>query len=142
MGMGWRGVDGAIMAVRPGTGEFKSELLQADAVQQSALNTMTPQCAIGYVCTHATICAALPDCACSSPYPPQLGWGWWGWWVCSPAPFLEVRTHWSSLMCKNLKNSRFSFQTWSKCSCYHSQGISNKWRIIFLEIPAGRERAS
>lgn len=40
-----RGVDGAIMAVRP-------ELLQADAVQQSALNTITPPCAIRCVCVH------------------------------------------------------------------------------------------
>lgn len=54
------GIDGAIMAVRPGTGEFQPELLQADAVQQSTLNTMTPPCAIGCVCTHATICAAPP----------------------------------------------------------------------------------
>lgn len=61
------GVDGAIMAVRAGTGEFKPELLQAGAVQQSALNTVTPLCAIRCVCTHATICAALPDC---TPAPP------------------------------------------------------------------------
>lgn len=54
------GVDGAIMAVRP-----KPELLQADVVQQKALNTITPPCAIRCVCTNATICAAVPNC--SSP---------------------------------------------------------------------------
>lgn len=130
LGWRWGGVDGAIMALRPGTGKFKPELLQAEVVQQSALNTMTPPCAIRCVCSHATICAALPDC---TPAPGG---------ACSPATFLEVRTHWSSLKCKNLKNSRFSFQTWGKCSCYHSQAISNKWHIIFLENPAGRKGAS
>lgn len=81
MGMlGKRGqrADGAVMAVRPGTGEFQAELLQAEAVQLSALNTMTPPRAIGCVCTHATICAALPDCT-PSPSPllllPGLGRG-------------------------------------------------------------------
>lgn len=64
---GGEGVDGAIMVVRPGTGEFKPQLLQADAVQRSTLNTVTPPWVIGCVCTHATICAALPD----GPLPPR-----------------------------------------------------------------------
>lgn len=40
------------MAVRPGTGEFKPQLLQADTAQQSALKIMTPKCAIGCVCVY------------------------------------------------------------------------------------------
>lgn len=60
MGMlGWRGVGGAVMTVRAGTGEFKPELLQPDAVQKRALNTVTLPCAAG--CTHATKYAALTD---------------------------------------------------------------------------------
>lgn len=69
------GVDGAIMAVRHGTGRFKPELPRAGVLQQSTLNTMTPPCAIRCVCTHATICAALPECAqaCFYPLPLQPG---------------------------------------------------------------------
>ena len=45
--------DGAVMAVRNwAQGEFQAELLQAEAVQLSALNTMTPPRAIGRVCVH------------------------------------------------------------------------------------------
>lgn len=73
----------------------------------------------------------------SSPPPPQQG----GDGERVPRlPYWRSETHWSPLKCKNLKNSDSLFKRGASVHVA-SQGISNKWCLIFSEIPAGRERA-
>lgn len=50
----------------PGTGQINREVLWSGIFKQSTLDTMTPPCSIRYVCTHATICPAIPGLAQAS----------------------------------------------------------------------------